>query len=171
MNIGYLLNALEARLPELEWRMGALGSALSEHALPKGLFRPCLVPTPAFYINEIKADIQALASQESFRGADFLAKRIHQKINVLIRLCHIQKSDPKIQRPLYAMASMMSTRKQWVESLEKDIANLTAQETAMLSAYEKLQNKGDVQTLVSLQKELGLVKRQLTLAKESLAKI
>lgn len=171
MNIPALLQALEARLPELEWRMGTLGSVLSENTLPKGLFRPCLHPTPAFYIAEIKTDIKNLAGQESLRTADFLARRIRQKINVLTTLCHLQKQDPKIQRPLYTMASIMSTRKQRVESLEMDIARLSAQETAMESTYEKLKHKGDLEALLNLQSALGLVKKQLTMAKESLIKI
>lgn len=171
MNIASLLRDLEARLPELEWRMASLGSALSEHVLPKGLFRPCLDSNPAFFIGEIKADIQALSKQESLNSAEFLAKRIDRKINVLITLCRIQKQDPKLQKPLYALASMMSTRKQWVESLEKDIITLSAQQKAMEASFEKLQKKGDLEALLQLQKELGLVKKQLTLAKESLSRI
>lgn len=171
MNIGTLLQDLEARLPELEWRMGALGASLNEQVLPKGLFRSCFHPKPAFYIQEIKNDIHALATQDSLKSAEYLAKRIHQKINVLITLCRTQKIDPKIQRPLYAMTSIMSSRKQRVEALEQEINALSLQENAMENTLQKLQKNGDMQALLLLQKELGLVKKQLTLAKENLLKI
>lgn len=166
-----MLQTLEARLPELEWRMGALGPALSENLFPRGLFRSCPHPTPAFYIGEIKNDIKILASQESFQTADFLARRIQQKINVLTTVCHLQKQDIKVQRPLYAMASIISSRRQRVEALEADIAKLEIQERAMEAAHASLQVSGEKEALLKLQSELGLVKRELTLMREHLFKI
>lgn len=168
MNLGYLLEALEARLPELEWQMNSLVILLSEHSLPKGLFRSKFNFEPSFYIAEVKADIKTLASEGSLLAAEFLAKRIHQKINVLIAVCKTRQQDSNVERPLRAVMSMIHTRKEWVESLEKEIANLSIQQQALHNTHQKLQQKGEITAMVAIQKDLGAINRQITLAQERL---
>ncbi|KTD28074.1 MULTISPECIES: hypothetical protein [Legionella] len=165
-----LLQELASRLPELEWKISALGTALSMTSLPKGLFRPRLEMTAATCINEIKEDIQALAEKRTPLSAYYLAQRIQQKITVLVTLCQLQANKPKVEeRPNFGINSI-STRQQWLQSLEQEIHRLTAQREAMARTLQQLQNKGNIEAVLQLKVELGEVEKRLTLAQETFAR-
>ncbi|KTC87943.1 MULTISPECIES: primosomal replication protein PriC [Legionella] len=170
MDYRVLLQELTARLPELEWKISALEESLSNHSLPRGLFRPRLEVTAANCIEEIKADIRALAEQKMASGAYYLAQRIQQKINVLVTLCHLQSNKPKNEKkPSFGLNSI-STRQQWLQSLQQDINRLTEQQEAMSKSLQQMQTRGDSQVVLSLKAELGEVEKRLTLAKETFAR-
>lgn len=170
MGIDTLLQELEARLPELEWKVSSLGTALSTQTLPRGLFHPHLETTAATCIAEIKADIALMAAKKREGSAHYLAQRIRQKINVLVTLCHIQSSKPKPEVKINFGLNMISTRQQWLQTLEKDINLLTAQQEAMNKALQQTQVQGKTQILLQLKAELGEVEKRLTLAKETFAR-
>lgn len=167
MHIDILLHKLESRLPELEWKLSTLGTALSPKSLPRGLFRSHLEITASACIAEIKADIYTLARQKSEYGAYYLAQRIQQKINVLIILCHIQANKSKSAEKINFGLNRISTRQQWLQSLEKEINLLAAQQEAMAKALQQMQACSNTQSLLRLQAELGEVEKRLTLAKET----
>lgn len=171
MSIDVLLLELEARLPELEWKLSSLGTAFSPKSLPRGLFRPHLEGSASVYVAEIKLDIQALVRQKSNYSAYYLVQRIQQKINVLVTLCHLQANKLKSEeRKSNFGLQMINTRQQWLQTLEKDISILSAQQQAMSKSLQQMQTRGrEPQALLSLQGELGEVEKRLTLAKEMLA--
>ncbi|KTD33128.1 coiled-coil protein [Legionella nautarum] len=170
MDYRALLQELTARLPELEWKISALEGALSMHSLPRGLFRPRLEVTAASCIEEIKADIRTLAEQKMASSAYYLAQRIQQKINVLVTLCHLQSSKPKNEKKPNFGLNSISTRQQWLQSLEQDINRLTEQQEAMSKALRQMQTRGDSQAVLQLNAELGEIEKRLTLAKETFAR-
>lgn len=76
MTVEQLLLALEARLPELEWKVSSLASThFSSHSLPRGLFHLRLGAKASACITEIKTDIQTLAVQKNQCSAYYLAPK------------------------------------------------------------------------------------------------
>lgn len=167
--ISDLLAELTARLPELEWKVSRLNSLLSSHSIPRGLFRPSFELTGASCIEEIKADIQALSAQKNERSAHYLADRIKQKINVLVTLCQIDSKKKKPDEKISFGVKMLSTRQQWIQTLESDITTLVKQQDAMTKALEHMKpSSTSAASILSVQKELGELERRLTLAREAL---
>jgi hypothetical protein len=170
MNDKALLQELTERLPELEWKVSFLGTRLSTSSLPRGLFHPRFDMTAAACIAEIKADIQQLAGQQNKNSAYYLAKRIQQKISVLVTLCRLQANKPNADRKLNFGLDKISTRQQWLQTLENDINRLTVQQKALAKTLEQTKACGNNQAVLQLQAELGEVEKRLTLANEALPK-
>jgi hypothetical protein len=167
MNDKAILEELAERLPELEWKMNSLGALFSAYALPKGLFRPSMDGSATACIAEIKADIQQLTVQKNESSAYYLAARIQKKISVLVALCHLQANKPKVERKINFGLNKISTRQQWLQTLENEINLLTLQQEAQIKAIQQMQTRGDTQALLQLQVDLGDVEKRLTLAKET----
>lgn len=170
MELCDLLADLSSRLPELEWKMKGLGPSFPVHNLPRGLFHTPFGFTGANCIAEIKADILTLSRQKNQRSSTYLALRIQQKINVLVGLCQINKNKPQPEEKASFGLSMLSTRQQWIASLEQEVESLSLQQQALLRASEQMKQTPNTQAQLSLQKELGELEKQLTLAREALAK-
>ncbi|MFJ1268907.1 primosomal replication protein PriC [Legionella lytica] len=161
-----LLKNLTARLPELEWKVGELGNSFSSHKLPRGLFRS-ESQTGTACIAEIKTDIHSLAKQEG-NSAAYLAMRIQQKVNVLVALCQIHSHQHKPEDNASFGIKMLSTRQQWIHTLEVDIQTLEKQQHAMINALEQMMRGQNTSAILQLKAELGELERRLTLAKETL---
>lgn len=166
--IDELLAELSSRLPELEWKISALNSSFTSHSLPRGLFRPSPELSGQACIDEIKWDIQALSVQPNQRSASYLALKINQKINVLVALCQIHSRKNKPEEKVYFGLNMLSTRQQWIQTLESNINTLAGQQQAMAKALEQMKLNTSNPAILSLQGELGEVERRLTLAREEL---
>ena len=161
---------LSARLPELEWKLSLLGKALNPKLLPRGMFRDRLEFTAQSCADEIKAELTTLKQQTNERSARYLADRISQKINVLVRLCHVHLSKKMPERQVNFGVQTLSTRQQWLQALHDDIVRLATQQQALTSALITLRTENNTQAILSLQAELGEADRRLTLAKETLAR-
>lgn len=161
---------LSARLPELMWKLGTLHSAFNPQRLPRGLFNSQLEMTPQSCIDEINDDLQVLNNHKNERSVQYLAERVSQKINVLVRLCQIQADKKSLEYPLTFGVQTISTRQQWLGNLQDDIVKLNAQQLALTAALGKLKLGHDSQAILSLQAEVGEVERRLTLARETLAR-
>ena len=163
-----LLDELGSRLPELEWKINRLYPQLSSYNIPRGLFHPAMEYTGTACSEEIKANIQALSVQKNERSAHFLAERIKQKINVLVTLCQIDSKKKKPEEKVSFGIKMLSTRQQWIETLEKDINTLEKQQQALEKTLQHMKTGSNDTSILSVQKELGEVDRRVTLAKEAL---
>lgn len=163
-----LLGSLIKRLPELEWKIGSLGTIFSYKSLPYGLFRLNKEVTGAAYIAEIRADLETLSRQDNERSAFYLVQRIQQKINVLVKLCQMnqKKNQDEIKEPFGI--KMISTRQQWINELEQEQNILIKQQQAMIRTLNQLTQQNNSKMILSLKVELGEVERRLTLAKEAL---
>ena len=162
--------ALWLRLPELEWKLQSSNTIIHQSLLPRGLFLRQTESNPRLYIEEIRSDILALQQQTNERGAYYLAARVSQKINVLVRLCQLQ-ARKKIPAPkVHFGVQAISTRQQWLQSIEEDVKRLTAQQEALTLALKNRGVKSTPQVLLNLQAELGEVEQQLTMANEALAR-
>jgi hypothetical protein len=168
--INALLEELKSRLPELEWKLSDFKTAISRSSLPIGLFRTRVELTGTACINEIKKDIQFLSQQENERSAHYLASKIHQKINVLVTLCQMTRQASKSENKVLFAVKKLSSRQQWVQSLEHDVNTLRAQQQALIKTLELKQQTSDTEAELHLLKELGEVERRLTLAKETLTR-
>ena len=164
------VNVLSARLPELSWKLNALYSVLNPKLLPRGLFQYQFETTPKSCIDEINADLQALSYHKNERSSHYLAERVSQKINVLVRLCQMHKDKKPTQQTITFGVKAISTRQQWLGALQEDIDKLGAQRQALLSTLSRLQKGRALETILSLQADLGEIERHLTVAKETLAR-
>ncbi len=164
------VHRLSARLPELAWRLSMLYSVLNPKLLPRGLFYEQFEMTPQSCIDEINADLQTLNDHDNERSVHYLAKRVSQKINVLVRLCQkqIDKKTTGVSQTFGVQT--ISTRQQWLITLQEEIARLSAQQLALTTALSQLHQEKNPQTILNLQAEVGEVERRLTLARETLTR-
>ncbi|QRN02692.1 hypothetical protein GH742_01725 [Legionella sp. MW5194] len=161
-----LLNELNARLPELEWKLANL-HAFNPLSLPKGLFQTTNGSLAGAFIAEVKHDIDRLAERDDLQSARFVAERIKQKINVLVNLCQLnEKVRTPIEKPAYTLPRIM-TRQQWLQSLEKDLDALGHQHQALLNRHQK---NLDAEAQLRLQAELGELEKRMTLLRETYQK-
>ncbi|HAT6978214.1 TPA: hypothetical protein F8R96_03060 [Legionella pneumophila] len=166
--IDELLAELSARLPELEWKINGLSSSISIHNLPKGIFSSVIEFNGPACIKEIRDDIHALQRQKDESIACFLAERIQKKINVLVILCQMDKKNNKPETKVSFDLKTLSTRQQWIETMEQNICTLEEQHQAMRKTLEQMKSCSNPATILHLQTELGNVEKRLTLAKETL---
>ncbi|MDW8963122.1 hypothetical protein SFB22_12740 [Legionella pneumophila subsp. fraseri] len=166
--IDELLAELSARLPELEWKINGLSSSISIHNLPKGIFSSVIEFNGPACIKEIRDDIHALQKHKDESIACFLAERIQKKINVLVILCQMNKKNNKPESKISFDLTTLSTRQQWIKTMEKNICALEEQHQAMRKTLEQMKSCSSPATILHLQTELGNVEKRLTLAKETL---
>lgn len=158
-----VLKKLTARLPELEWKLSRLGSAFAVSALPAGLFSARIGTTAQSAVAEIKSDIAALAKRREGRSSLYLARRIQQKINVLVALCHQANLDEKKDNPSSHLGiNQLMTRQQWLSSLTSEIDRLVVQKEALSRALSETIPA----TCLILEGEMGELEKRLTLARE-----
>lgn len=161
------VSALAARLPELEWTLSKSSILLNPHALPRGLFRDQLEMTPQTCVDEIKADLHLLSQQGSGQRAFYLARRLMQKINVLVQLCQSQAKQAVLTPlPVFSLDTI-STRQQWLKTIKDDMDKLRLQREAIKALFEKSKSKGELERRLKLEAELGEIERRLTLAEET----
>jgi hypothetical protein len=166
-----ILAELTSRLPELEWKISRLPQPSFAANLPKGLFQLKAEVNGESCIKEIKLDIQALSRQTNERSIKYLAERIQQKINVLVTLCLVKgKGKPNDEKRSFDV-NTLSTRQEWIHSIENEITRLTRQQQAMQNTIQHLTTNQQLDQLLIVQAELGELERQLTLAKEALDKM
>ena len=159
---------LAARLPELEWKLGRLGHFLQASALPRGLFRCRFEFSPQACSQELREDLTALQQQSHAPSARFMADRLSQKISVLVRLCQLHGRKDPPQRHSNVSLRSLSTRQQWLQGLNQDLASLQQQRQALLLSLQAAQQTQNSTLLLALQAELGELDRRLTLAEEAL---
>ena len=164
------VDCLSARLPELAWKLGSRYVVLNPKLLPRGLFLERLEMTPQSCIDEINEDLQLLCDHKNDRSACYLAERVSQKINVLIRLCQMDVEKKSGAQPLPFGMQSISTRQQWLGALQDDITRLSVQHLALTATLGNLQKGQKLQAILSIQAEVGEVERRLTLARETLAR-
>lgn len=162
-----LVTRIEARLPELEWMLKTRHIPLNRSNLPRGLFYDRFEMTLASCIEEIKFNLMALKQETHERSARFLAERVQQKINVLVGLYQLHGEKKTPNTTVHFGVQTISTRQQWVESLDNEMAHLAAQKQALQRALERMQTANDGDAMLRLQAELGELERRLTLAKET----
>jgi len=136
--ISEFIAVLSARMPELAWKLNARYTVLNPKLLPRGLFLERLEISPHSCIDEIYADLNKLKDQKNERSAYYLAERVSQKINVLVQLCQIQPDKKPAGRAGTFDLQTISTRQQWLGTLQEDITQLSTQHSALATAMKKL---------------------------------
>lgn len=163
------LETLVARLPELQWKLSTLYLPRFAHSLPPELFPNEPELTAQTCIANIKKDLAVLQTLANSPAALYLAKRIQRKINALVILCHLGEGVKTAAPLMHFSMQSISTRQQWLQSLHADIATLTSQQQALEATLEKQLAADNQQAVLNLQKELGEIKRRLTLAREAVS--
>ena len=167
-SISESVKILSDRLPELVWKLGTLQGTLNPKLLGRGLFKERLEMTPQSCIDEINANLKVLKTRKEDQSARYLADRVSQQINVLVRLCQLQTDKQSTQKTVSFGVQSISTRQQWLSGLQENIEQLTAQKHALVSALNLRKTDKNPQVVLQLQAEVGEVDRILTLAKETL---
>ncbi len=167
-NIDELLAELTTRLPELEWKINSFSPLIRSQSLPRGLFRSGPELTGMSCIEEIKADIHVLSQQKSKNSAQYVATKIRQKVDVLVTLCQMESRKNKKEEKVHFGIKVLSTRQQWITTLEQDIKTLESQQQAMIKTLGQMQRASNITAVLSLQAELGEIEKRLTLARETL---
>lgn len=169
-SINESVQALSARLPELAWKLDALHPFINPKLLPRGLFNQQFEMTSQSCIQEIKEDLKVLNTHKNERSMHYLAQRVNQKINVLVRLCQIS-ADKRMSKPVSVFGvQSITTRQQWLETLQQDIDKLNLQQQALSARLQQPQEKQSPQALIQMQAEIGEIERRLTLARETLTR-
>ena len=164
-----LCDNLCARLPELEWGLSQLGLKFQAKLLPRGLFVCAMELNAQNCIYEIKNDVLVLSQQKQRQRAVYLADRIHQKIEVLVRLCNLQRKKSVAINPAAIFTlDALSTRQQWLSSMQAQVCSLTEQQAAMKQANKILSRSNE--SILRMDAELGDVTRKLTIAQEALSR-
>lgn len=164
------IKTLTARLPELSWQLSLLGhAALNASKFPRGLFKKSLEMTPKSCMDEIVDDLKLLAKHKTDRSTHYLAMRVSQKINVLVRLCQINKAHQSLPSTRPLTVQKISTRQQWLMNLAQEIQTLRLQEEAVSNSLEECKKVNHATMILNIQAELGEIKRRLTLAEETLS--
>lgn len=161
---------LSARLPELEWKLNTLDTGINPALLPRGLFRNRLEMTAQSCVDEIKEDLRSLKQQKNDQTELYIAERVGKKINVLVRLCQQNIDKPALERQGTFGIHAISTRQQWLKTMQHDIDVLQAQHDGLAATLMTLKAENNIQAILNLQTELGEATRRLTLAKETLAR-
>jgi hypothetical protein len=156
---------LTQRLPELERKLNQLVGVWNLHVIPSGLFKCAPNFTTQNCINEVRENLSRLAKQTNLRSARVLADLISQQITVLVHICTAHAA-PK-NKPKNFSVSAISTRQQRLEELTAEIKKLTEQQQSILATIQQQKAKKNV--IIGLEKELGELQRELTLAQEKLS--
>lgn len=167
-DINQLLVELTSRLPELEWKISNFSTFISNHTIPKGLFHSSSELTGPVCIDEIKADIRTLSQQKTECGANYLANQIKQKVNILVTLCQMESRKNKVEKKAHFGIKMLSTRQQWIATLEQDVKTLEKQQQAIRKTLEQMKDNSNATAILNIKSELGEVEKRLTLARETL---
>lgn len=169
MNLSEVLKALQSRLPELAWQLGKPGIHFTRQSLPPGLFR-YYGEEPDGFIQEIKSDIHSLTHHSNTKVAQYLAEKINQKINVLVAICSETRRQAVREEPQVFIMDKLSTRQQWLSSMEAVVQRLDEQKKSLEKALADKNNARDCLVSLQLRKELGALEKELTLAKEAYAR-
>tara|TARA_B100000949_G_C14205583_1_gene417947 strand:+ start:40 stop:582 length:543 start_codon:yes stop_codon:yes gene_type:complete len=163
----WLIEQLKQRIPEMEWKINQLPPNKHLWRLPRGIFRLKAGSPYAFYITEIKEDIELLEAQTCPKRQWYLAKQIETKITLLIRISTLQNKNNTPSGNQNTIVQRLSTRKQWMEELEQRIDQITRQIVAMEQQLSKYtEQKKHLQTRLQLEHDIGEAHRQRTLLKE-----
>ena len=168
MSIHYLIQRLQERLPELEWKLSHLDKEINPAILPRGLFQYRQELTLQTCMDEIKADLRAMEAHDKEHVVRYLVSRVEQKINVMVRICQKQLEKTTTQAAVAFGVQAISTRQQWLKTLQMDIDLLGKQQQALAQSVLVSKTKNNNQVTLHLEKELGEATRRLTLAKETL---
>lgn len=165
------LQHLIARIPELEWKLGQVGT-IRAHQLPPGLFRCQLEFTPTAALLEVKKDLALLKEKINEPVSYYLVRSISQKVYVLVRLCKMHFKRPKSsQAKMVPNLDVISSRQQWLKNTQNEIEVLTVQHKALQSALIALQKSGapNKDAILTAQADVGDVEKRITLLREATA--
>lgn len=166
--INELTADLIARLPELEWKVTGLNTFLLKKSINNNVFRAFDL-TGSLCISEIKEDIISLSKQSNDLAAHHLAAQIKRKISILVGVCRLEKKN-KVKKEGFSI-SMLTTRQQWLQSLEQEVDVLLKQHKALSNTLSHMESsKVEPSILLNLRSELGQLEKKLTLAQEGLNK-
>lgn len=169
MDVSSLLHTLRERLPELEWQLNKPGASFSTQSLPPGLFRN-REDDPVACVAEIRADINTLFGHPNPRIVRYLIEKINQKINVLVAVCAQRKQHAPESEQAAFVVDQLSTRRQWLETMEATIKRLEEQRQALLHSLTEKDLAGNHPVSLNLRSELGALEQRLTLAQEAYAR-
>jgi primosomal protein N'' len=161
--INDIISSLESRLPELEWKSRVLGPFLKNKSFPRGMFKYRLELTPKDCIDEIKQELEALKNQPNEHIAHYMAMRIHEKINVLVKMCKIKSKTNGTTHTNTSMLHVISNRDKWLKETEDNSSKLLIQRHALKITAQNMQCKEDLEASSSIRKELDEIERKLSL--------
>lgn len=167
MDVSNQVASLMSRMPELEWQLGKLGSSFSPKSLPRALFRQAFDAPVLAYVAEIKADIATLSMHNNQQVVRYLALKVTQKVNVLVTICSRHNREQPVQEVVSYGVDKISTRQQWLQSLEANILMLDSQRQALANVLAQNNHADDSLSQLNLQRELGELEKRLTLARET----
>lgn len=165
MRFQKILSELSTRVTLLEWQLKELHPSLLGR-LPKGVFRHSHVENTAVLIDELKADIHALTVDENIERGQYLSQMLTHKINILVKMCQLQKKYlPKTQQSSMTLQGLM-TRQTWLSSLATEIQKLEEAEAALLLQIQQ-SSAHSLELALEMRKSHADVLKQLTELRET----
>lgn len=163
------IEVLVQRLAELSWKLQHVGAVISLKSIPAGVFRCSTLTSPQAYIDEIKEDLMLFRHGEHNGRAYYLAKKIQQKITILVRLCHLHRTANTIKKTTPFGLEAMSTRQQWLQHMQAKIEAKKEQQLALKKCLTRLAPEKDAAAILDIQAALGELERQLITEEETIA--
>ena len=152
---------IESRLPELEWKLNAIGQYINKKQLPRGSFRLKLELTPEDCIKEIREDLFNLKQEKNPIVANHLASRIGAKINILVSICKLKDNKTLVYKSNVELKAI-STRETFLKNIETNIYKLELQKQALNALVIDKSNDLVKLDLASIDYQLTQLKRLLS---------
>jgi len=168
--IEFDLRKVVERLPELEWKLGALGRKLNVNALPRGLFHKVTNGCAKGFVDNIKTDIDEMQLELSGRRGRYLASRIEQKISVLVQLCQLHSKKTKTTDYVGASIQSLKTRQSWLQGLDDEMSKLSKQRQALVQRLHHINAEKNTELALTIHADIGKLEQRLSMAKEQFDK-
>ncbi|MCC5791183.1 MAG: primosomal replication protein [Legionellaceae bacterium] len=166
MHVQELTEKLLQRLPELEWKFSQLPYALTLWHLPPGLFQTAAGKGYEYYLAEIKHDIELLQKDRLPASQWYLAKKIEQKIHIMIRLWVLQQKKPPQPERQVPVLQRLAKRQEWLQELEQSIQQLQQQLRSLEQQVEQLTPQHSPEWRLQLEHDIGKARQQLQVQQE-----
>lgn len=154
------LAQIEARLPELEWKLNLLdGGRLDIRKLPRPLFPFKIYVSVEDCMQLIKQDLLRLRESTEVQTIYYLAVLLQEKISILVQICRLTPMHSKAW--LNFDLNKISTRKEWLLELEADRHDLLRQKSALLERLAVLRLTQENQAETKILADLNLLEAAL----------
>jgi hypothetical protein len=162
-----ILKTLISRLPELRWQLTHLKKTIQPRDLPRGLFKWPRVDQNDVFLQEIQADVDALKLHLNAEAGIYIAKKLKDKIDVLVKICQLasDKSEASDQAAKFGIEALM-TRSKWLKCLEDEINHHQKLKHTLEQQLKDL-SRAQPEVILGLKKTLGDVCQKLTQLQET----
>lgn len=166
MPLSHLISELKNRLPELEWRASKLPGKGLLWRVPQGIFRTKNGQPLQEFIDEIRQDLEVLATRSDNKSQQHLCQQIDKKMHLLIRMTMMKSQSVNEKQATHSIIQKLGNRQQWLQEIEEKIKALQQQVEAIEHQLQQSRFDNDPQAQLNLQQQAGQARQRLNLLEE-----